>query len=175
MESWMPFFVVVTALAVVLQAVILIALFVQLRRTAARVEQIVGDLNGKLAPVLARVQILVDEVSPRITGIVVDASELTRLARSQAQKVDRILSETLERLRLQLIHVDQILTGAVETIEETGSRLRQTVWGPVVKATALVRGVQAGLEMFRSLRQRRQSVGPDSVESPSEQDEGMFI
>ena len=175
MESWMPFFVVVTALAIVLQAIILVALFIQLRRTAARVEETVGDLNSKLAPVLARVQVLVEEVSPRITGIVVDASELTRLARSQAQKIDRILGETLERLRLQLIHLDQILTGAVETIEETGSRLRQTIWGPVVKATALVRGVQAGLEFFRSYRQRRTSVGPDSVESPSEQDEGMFI
>ena len=175
MESWMPFFVVVTALAVVLQAVILVALFVQLRRTAARVEETVGDLNNKLSPVLARVQLLVDEVSPRITGIVVDASELTRLARSQAQKVDRILSETLERLRLQLIHIDQILTGAVETIEETGSRLKQTVWGPVVRATALVRGVQAGLEMFRTFRQKRDSSGRGPVESPSEQDEGMFI
>lgn len=175
MESWMPFFVVVTALAVVLQAIILIALFVQLRRTAARVEQTVGDLNNKLAPVLARVQVLVEEVSPRLTGIVVDASELTRLARSQAQKIDRILSEALERLRLQLIHVDQILTGAVETIEETGSRLRQTIWGPVVKATALVRGVQAGLEFFRTVRQRRDSGGREPVETPSEQDEGMFI
>jgi hypothetical protein len=37
METWMPLFVVVTALAVVLQAIVLIALFIQLRRTAARV------------------------------------------------------------------------------------------------------------------------------------------
>ena len=38
MESWIPFFVVVTALAIVVQAVVLIALFVALRRTAAQVE-----------------------------------------------------------------------------------------------------------------------------------------
>jgi len=167
----MPFFVVVTALAIVLQAIILILLFVQLRRTAARVEQTVADLNTTLGPILSRVQSLVEDVSPRISGIVADASELTRLARGQAQKIDRILSETLERLRLQLIHIDQILTGAVETIEETGSQLRQTIWGPVVKATALVRGVQAGLEFFRSARQKR-----PPAEAPTEQqDEGMFI
>jgi hypothetical protein len=171
MESWMPFFVAVTALAIVLQAIILIALFVQLRRTAARVERTVADLNAKLAPILSRIQILVEDVSPRITSIVSDASELTRLARGQAQKIDRILSETLERLRLQLIHVDQILTGAMEAVEEAGSHLRQTVWGPVVKATALIRGVQAGLEFFRTYKQRR-----EPVEAPAEpQDEGMFI
>jgi len=171
MESWMPFFVIVTATAVVLQAIVLIALFLQLRRTAARVEETIVDLNTRITPILSRVQFLVEDATPRIAGIVADAAELTRMARSQAQKVDRILSETLERLRMQLIHIDQILTGAMETVEEAGSRLRETVWGPVVKATALIRGIQAGLEFFRSARQ-----GRDPVEQPAEQqDEGMFI
>jgi hypothetical protein len=171
MESWIPFFVVLTALALVVQVIILAALFLQLRRTAARVEETVADLNARLTPILSRFQILVEDVSPRISGIVSDAAELTRLARGQAQKVDRILAETMERLRLQLIHVDQILTGAMEAVEETGSRLRETVWGPVVKATALVRGIQTGLEFFRAARHGRKS-----EETPSEQqDEGMFI
>src|ERR1700681_3060555 len=170
MESWMPFFVIVTAVAIVLQAIMLIALFLQLRRTAARVEETISDLNTRLSPIISRLQILVDDVSPRISGLVADASELTRLARSQAQKVDRILTETMERLRLQLIHVDQILTGAMETIEEAGSRMRDTVWGPVVKASAMIRGIQSALEFLRAARGRR------SVEQPSEQqDEGMFI
>src|SRR5579872_884233 len=137
MESWMPLFVIVTAIAVVLQAAILIALFVQMRRTAAVVERTVSDLNTKLTPLIARVQFVVDDVSPRISGIVADAAEITRLARGEAQKVDRILSEALERLRLQLIHVDHILTGAMEALEEAGSRMKQTVWVPVAKATAV--------------------------------------
>jgi hypothetical protein len=171
MESWMPFFVIVTAVAIVLQAIMLIALFLQLRRTAARVEETISDLNTRLSPIISRLQILVDDVSPRISGLVADASELTRLARSQAQKVDRILTETMERLRLQLIHVDQILTGAMEAVEEAGSRMRDTVWGPVVKASAMIRGIQSGLEFLRTARNRRQP-----VEQPSEQqDEGMFI
>jgi len=171
MESWMPFFVIVTSIAVVLQAIVLIALFLQLRRTAARVEHVISDINTRLAPILSRVQILVEDVSPRISGIVADASDLTRMARGQAQKVDRILSETLERVRMQLIHIDQILTGAMETVEEAGARLKETVWGPVVKATAVIRGIQAGLEFFRTTRHRR-----EPVEQPVEQqDEGMFI
>ncbi len=174
MESWMPFFVVVTALAIVVQAVVLIALFIQLRRTAARVEQVVTDLNTKLTPLISRVQILVDDVSPRISGIVADASEVVRLARGEAQKVDRILSEALERLRMQLIHVDHVLTGAMEAVEEAGSHLRQTVWGPVVRATALIRGVQAGIDFFRSARQRRGPLEPGES-STEQQDEGMFI
>ncbi len=137
----------------------LIVLFVQMRRTAARVEQTVADLNTKVTPLISRVQLLVDDISPRISGIVADASEITRLARGQAQKVDRILSETLERLRMQLIHVDQILTGAMEAVEEAGSHLRQTVWGPVVKATALIRGIQTGIDFFRDSAARARPGG----------------
>jgi hypothetical protein len=174
MESWMPFFVVVTALAIVLQAIILVSLFLQMRRTAARVEQTVADLNAKLNPLISRVQVVVEDIAPRITGIVADASEITRLARSEAQKVDRILSEALERLRLQLIHVDHILSGAMEAVEEAGTQLRQTIWTPVAKATAVIRGVQAGIDFFRTARHRR---GPiEHVEASAEQqDEGMFI
>ena len=84
MESWMPFFVVVTAAAVVLQAVILIALFLQLRRTAARVEQSTTDLQARLTPILTRVELLVEDLSPRLSGIVADASEISRLTRGQA-------------------------------------------------------------------------------------------
>ncbi|HEY2646283.1 MAG TPA: hypothetical protein VGI34_04895 [Candidatus Acidoferrales bacterium] len=171
MQSWMPLFVVATAVAVVLQAIVMIALFLQVRRTAARVEKTVAELNTQVAPLISRVQALVEDISPRISGIVADASEITRLARGEAQRVDRIVSETLERLRLQLIHVDHILTGAMEAVEEAGAHLRQRVWGPVVKATALVRGVQAGIDFFRNVRR-----GGNAVEPPSEhQDEGMFI
>jgi hypothetical protein len=173
MESWMPFFVIVTALAIVLQAIILIVLFLQFRRTAALVERTVTDLNARLTPILSRVQFLVEDVSPRISSIVADATELTRLARGQAQRVDRVMNEALERLRLQLIHVDQTLSGTMEAVEEAGSRLRQTVWGPVVKATALVRGIQTGLEFFRAARQGREPVEPPSASE--QQDEGMFI
>jgi hypothetical protein len=171
MESWMPFFVVVTAAAVVLQAVILIALFLQLRRTAARVEQSTVDLQARLTPILSRVELLVEDLSPRLSGIVADASEISRLTRGQAQRADRILSEALERLRLQVVHVDQIVTGTMEAVEEAGSKLRQTIWGPIIKATALVRGIQTGLEFFRAAREGREPAEPPS----DRRDEGMFV
>src|ERR1700682_1293119 len=119
MESWLPYFVVVTAVAVVVQTIVLVTLFLQLRRTAARVEETIADFNARLTPILSRIQILVEHISPRVSGIVSDAAELTRLARGQAQKVDRILTETMERLRLDLDQVRAILTGPVEAIVYT--------------------------------------------------------
>jgi hypothetical protein len=69
---------------------------------------------------------------------------------------------------MQLVHADQILTGAMETVEETGSRIRSSVWRPVQSFSALVRGIQTGLEFYRG--RRRQAEGPNQ-----EQDEELFI
>lgn len=114
---------------------------------------------------------VVDETSPRITSIVSDAAELTRMARSQAQRVDRVFTETMERLRMQLIHADQILTGAMEAVEEAGLKFRETIWGPMVKASALIRGIQTGLEFFKAVRRN----SPPAEPQTEQQDESLFI
>ena len=174
MPSWIGFFIVLATLTIVIQAIILIVLFVQLRRTAARTEQVVSEVRTQLVPILSRVQLLVGDVAPRLTSIVSDAAEITRLARSQTQRVDRILAEAVERVRLQMVHVDQILTGALETVEELGAHLRRSVVGPVTKTTALIRGIQTGLDIYRAARRGERHTRSEShAEQP--QDEGMFI
>lgn len=169
MESWLPFFVIVAALAIVLQAAILTALYFSVRQATERLNRTAADLQARVNPILTRLQILTEDVQPRLTSMVVDASEIVHLARSQAQKVDRVFTEAVDRLRLQIIRADQILTGALETIEETGSRVRRTLWGPMQQASAFIKGVKIGLDVLRSGRR------PAERSSEQPQDEGLFI
>lgn len=168
MERLLPFFIAVTALAVVLQMAILAAMYLQMRQMNERITRIASDLQGRINPILTRLQVLVEDTQPRITSVVVDAAEIVHLARSQAQKMDRVFTEAIDRMRIQLIHVDQILTGTLEALEDAGSRIRRTVWGPVQQASAFVKGVKTGLDFFRS--QRRPQEGKSET-----QDEGLFI
>jgi hypothetical protein len=168
MESWLPFFVIVASLAMVVQAVTLVAIYSYLRRQGQRLEQTATELQSRVTPILARIQVLMDDVNPQISSMIADAAHITHLARTQVQHVDRVVVETIDRLRLQLAHVDQILTGALETIESAGSKVRRTLWGPVQSVSAVVRGIQVGLEVFRGNRRRG--------EAPAEtQDESLFI
>lgn len=173
MQSWMPFFVMVTAIAVVLQMVILAALFFQLRRLMEEMNRVISDLNARLGPILTRVQILLEETQPRISNLVADASHIVYLARTQAQKVDRVFSDAAERLRAQLVHADRILTGALEAVEEAGSQFRRSVWAPFHKASALVQGIKVGLDFLRS--RKRPSSSSSSPDEPAAQEEELFI
>lgn len=148
--DWLPFFVAVTAVAVVLQLAILAALYFSVRRTSAQLTGTVEDLRRQITPILARVQPLTDDLQPRLSTIVANAAEVTELARGQAYKVDRVFTEAVDRLRLQVVRADQLLTGFLETVEETGTAVKRGVWAPVQQATAVIRGVKAGLDFFRN-------------------------
>ena len=169
MASWvMPLFVIVAAVSLFVQMLIFGAMFLTVRRLSKRMEALADDLQRRVNPVISRLQMLVEEAQPRISNMISDAAEITHVARSQVQRVDRMVTEAVDRLRMQLVHADQILTGAMETVEETGARIRSSVWRPVQSFSALVRGIQTGLEFYRG--RRRQAEGPNQ-----EQDEELFI
>ena len=170
MQFWLEFFSIVAAIALVVQVVILTALFFQMRRTTENVNRLVGDLQSRVGPILTRVQILLDDTQPKISSMVNDASHIIYLARGQAQKMDRVFTEASDRLRGQLVHADRILTGTLEAVEEAGSKFKHSFWRPVQKASALVHGIKVGLDLLRSRRGNRRRDDPRE-----QQEEELFI
>jgi len=169
MQNWVG---IVVAIALVVQVSILIALFWQTRRTMQRVEKTVTDLNDRAGPILTRVQIMLDDTQPKIATMVSDAAHIVYLARGQAQKVDRVFTDAADRLRGQLLHVDRILTGTMEAVEDAGAQFRQSFWPPMQKAAALVHGIKVGLDLLRSRRAHAPRRRDDET---AEQEEELFI
>jgi hypothetical protein len=170
MSGWVEAFVVVAAVAIVIQSTMLVVMFFQIRTAIQQFTKIANEFQNRMGPILLRANRILDDSEDRIKSIMTDASEITRVARSQAQRVDRVFSEALERLRVQILRADQILTGTLETIEETGTRFKSTVWRPVQQASALIKGIKAGIDIIRGARARSAS---DT--EPLTQDEELFI
>jgi len=170
MQFWLELFSIVAAIALVVQVVILTALFFQLRRATENVNRLVGDLHSRVGPILTRVQILLDDTQPKISSMVNDASHIVYLARGQAQKIDRVFTDAADRLRGQLVQADRILTGTLEAVEDAGAKIKHSFWRPVQKASALVQGIKVGLDILRSRRRRRQGDEPRE-----QQEEELFI
>ena len=62
-------------------------------------------------------------------------------------------SPPTDRLRGQLVTVDRTPpTGTLEAVEDAGSQVRRSFWGPVHKASAIVQGIKNGLDVLRSRR-----------------------
>jgi hypothetical protein len=173
MQFWLEFFSIVSAVALVVQVSILAALFFEVKRTMAKVNKVADDMNTRVSPMVTRMQLLLDDTQPKITSMVNDASHVVYLARGQAQKVDRLVTDASDRLRGQLVHADRILTGALEAVEDVGIQMRRSVLGPVKQASALLTGLKVGLDMLRNRRAAAGTVPPD--EPQEQQEEELFI
>jgi uncharacterized protein YoxC len=170
MQTWIAVFIVVAAVAIVIQVALLSALFFEMRRTLERLDNFTSDLQMRVGPILTRVQLLLDDTQPKISELVADAAHVVYLARGQAQKMDRVFSEASDRLRGQLVTVDRIITGALETVEEAGTQFRRNVWRPMHKVSAVITGIKVGLDLLRS----RRGNGPPRDDSV-EHEEELFI
>jgi hypothetical protein len=170
MPGWLDAFIVVAALAIIIQSAMLVGMFFQIKTTMREITKVTNEFQNRMGPILLRVSRILDDSEERIHSIMSDASEITRVARTQAQKVDRVFSEALERLRIQIQRADQILTGTLEVIEDTGSKFKNSVWRPVQQASALIKGIKVGIDILRGRRGEPADGGP-----PVTEDEELFI
>jgi hypothetical protein len=168
MDPWTKFFIVLAAVAIIGQMLILLGMFLQVKSMNERMTRIATDLHARIDPILSRLHMVVEEVGPQISSAAADAAEITRLARAQTEKIDRVFTEAIDRLRMQVLRADQILTGAIEEIESAGTEFKASVLRPVRQATAFVKGIKVGLDFLRGQRQ-----SPERARE--QQDEELFI
>jgi methyl-accepting chemotaxis protein len=190
MENLLTIFIVVTAAAVVLQAGILVALFLTFKKAVdtalpsiQSMNQMVTDLRPKVEQIAENVVLLqpkiipiVDamvEARPKVEKIVENLVETTNQVRSEVQRVDATVNDLVDRARLQVIRADEMLTRTFDRVEHTSDVVAKTVVSPVRQVSGIVRGVSAGLEFFLSNRGRKNG-GSRGARCPVPQDE-MFI
>jgi 5-hydroxyisourate hydrolase-like protein (transthyretin family) len=169
MSGWVEAFIVIAAIAIVMQMTILLVMLLSLKKSLDHFTRLSTDLQSRVDPILNRVNRILEDSEGRISSVMGDTAEITRLARGQAQKIDRVFTDTIERLQIQVIRADQILTGAMEVVDEAGSKFRSTLWGPIRQASAVMKGIKVGLDMLRRQQDRRTESDVASL------DEELFI
>jgi methyl-accepting chemotaxis protein len=173
MENLTPLFIALTGAAVVLQAGILAALYLAMRKSSARMEALAVEVKTKALPTLEAVQGMLTELRPKLTIIADNLTEVTHSVRSQVERVDATVSDAVDRARLQVIRADELLSRTLDRVEETSDMVHQTVVSPVRQFSGLIQGVTAGIEFLLGGRGRRNG-GNREARRPVPQDE-MFI
>jgi hypothetical protein len=169
MENLLTISIAVTTAAVVIQACILIALYLSVRRSSERMEALATEVKSKVLPAAETAQSMLQDLRPKIETLIDNFSQSSTLVRAQLQRLDATVGDVIDRTRLQVIRADELLGRTLDKVEETTEMVHKTVVSPVRQLSGLFQGVSAGLEFFLSGRRRR---GRDGVTVP--QDE-MFI
>src|SRR6266849_2665781 len=81
-------FIAVTAAAVVLQAGVLVAMYLALRKTSARIEWLAAEVNAKLLPAADIAHSMMVELRPVIETAITNISESSTVVRAQIERLD---------------------------------------------------------------------------------------
>jgi transaldolase len=163
-------FIGFTAAAVVIQAGILVALYVSVRRSSTRMEALSTEVRTKAIPMVESANALLTDLRPKIETIAENLSQTTTLVRSQVQRLDATVNDIIDRTRLQVIRADELVNRTLDKVEETTEMVHHTVVSPIRQVSGLVQGLSAGLQYF--LGRRRNSRTREAMGVP--QDE-LFI
>jgi hypothetical protein len=158
-DTWLKVFVAVTAGAVVLQAMIMVALYLAVRKSTAKVEAIADELKTKALPTIDNVQSFLFEARPKIDAITTNVSESTMLVRNQLGRIDATLTDALDRTRLQVIRADELLSRTMDRVEETSDVVHKTVMSPLRQVNGLMAAISTGVEVFLGQKRRHPKNG----------------
>lgn len=166
-------FVALTGIAILLQAGILLAMYLAMRASGARVEAIAAEVKAKVVPTVERAEAVLTEISPKLQVIADNLQASTTVLRDQVQRVDATVKDAVDRGHLQIIRADELLTRTLDRVEQTSDMVHETVISPVRQLSGLMQGITVGLEFLFGGRGRRNG-GSREERRPVPQDE-MFI
>lgn len=142
--------IAVTSAAVLIQAFVLLAMYLAIRKTSAKVEGLTEEVKTKILPTVDLVHNTVTDLKPRIETIVVNVSESSTLMKAQLERLDATVSDVLDRTRLQVIRADELINRTMDKVEDATEAVHKTVVSPVRQLSGLLNGVTAALEFLRS-------------------------
>jgi len=148
-------FIALTAIAVLLQAGVLVAMYAAMRKSSERMEALATEVKTKVFPVVEQMQELLAETRPHLQMITANLEETSLLVKAQVQRSEAAVSDLVDRARLQVIRADELLSRTLDRVEQTSDIVHKTVISPVRQLSGLVQGITVGLEFLLGNRSRR--------------------
>lgn len=167
-EILVSVFIIIAAIAIVLQALAMLGIYVSIGKMQKEVADIRADMKLRLDPLSQGLSEIVANSREPLRTVTSNLADVSQVLRDRAHSVDALMDELVDKTRLQVIRADQVITDVLAKVEKTSSTIQEGILGPVKEAAAVIKGVRSGLDFFFAKRRT-----PGAAEVP--QDEQMFI
>lgn len=160
MEGLMTLFVALTAIAIITQAGVLIAIYLMSKRLSEQVERFMKETREMMMPVRS--------IAENLRVASANLVEIGLSARDQFRRVETMVADTGEALHVQLARFDRVSQEVMDRINETAEIVQDSVVRPAREVAALAKGLSRGFGAFLFRRSR-------STVDQARQDEELFI
>jgi hypothetical protein len=158
-------FVGVTALAVLLQAIILLAILITMRKAARSLKEEAEDLRSAVMPIIENTQTLLTRVAPKMESTVTDVAAVAHRLREQTEVMESTAKEIIDRVRHQSSRVDTMLSKVLDAVDRAGGFLTDAVSKPARQLAGILSSAKAVIESLRA-----SEFGPRETRPPEDED-----
>lgn len=141
-------FVGMVAIALVVQAIALIAMAVGASKARKRGLEIVEEVRLKMMPILDNTQSFIHDTAPKVKIITENFVETSHVVRAKAQEFDVTASDLNAKARAQAARVDGIVTSALNTTTDVAETIQRGIKVPLREVSGIINGVKAGLDVL---------------------------
>ena len=170
MDDKLTLFVAVTSAAIVLQMLILLFIYIAVRSLSKHVSSATDEMKAQAQPLIENGKKLQEEIkrfletsAPKVELVLDNAAAITTTAHSGLDRVETTLNDVLDRARLQIIRADEMVTRALDQVEETTEKVAHTVTSPVKRASGIVQGISTGFGTYFGQKRVRKSGPSDEM------------
>jgi methyl-accepting chemotaxis protein len=133
METLLVVAIIATAVAIIVQAGVLLAIYLMSRKVAGRVDGLIGQSQRLAAPL--------ETVTHNLKAASTDLVEMGKIGREQLSHIEQMVADTREALNRLLADARQQITAGIDQINSTAMR-------PVREWSAIATGVTEGVRVF---------------------------
>ena len=170
MDDKLTIFIAITAAAVVLQMLLLLAMYLAVRKLSTRLESVVDETQSRVFPLLENgkaiqqdIKTFLETARPKIDLILDNAAHATTTTRAEIERVEATLNDLVDRFRLQVIRVDEMVTHTLDRVEETSEKVQESVKAPVRQVSGIAQAISVGVATYFRSHKRGRNGGPDEM------------
>src|SRR5215469_8226743 len=96
-------FIALTGIAVLLQAGVLLAMYLTMRKTTSQVQALMSEVRTKVMPNIDQAQQIIADIRPKIEVIAENLRDTSTTVKTQIERIDATVNDIMDRARLQVI------------------------------------------------------------------------
>lgn len=156
----------VITFAVLLQTIILLAVFVWAKQSERKVMEQVDRLREDIRPVLnaaTDVLDLLNDVGPRVRAITKNVQTASERLRGQVDHIDSVVEDVTDKTRRQVTRIDGMVTDTLDGIARGTRTIQENVMAPLRQLGGWMNTIRNAMDLLRRGERRSRSSDEDFI------------
>lgn len=188
-ETLLIVFIAITGAAVLLQAAVLLGLFLTVRKAVKTANEQADEYRTKLTPLIetgsqlintandlvASTQKFIKNIQPKVESTVTELAGMAGDIRAEAARLQASVDEVAARARHQADRVDGMTTSFLNGIDRFGHFLNEAVHMPIRQVNGVVAAAKAVVDSLRAPAPPRPRSRPAAQTAHVADDKDLFV